>query len=57
MSECRQKGIIEDQVVAIDSTPIDAYEEKQPRKHSKLTGNADWGCKKGSFGNTIIWFG
>jgi len=57
VNECRQKGIITGQVVAIDSTPIDAYEEKQPRKHSKLTGNADWGCKKDSFGNTITWFG
>lgn len=57
VSECRQKGIIVDEVIAIDSTPINAYEEKKPRKKSSLTGNADWGSKRDSFGNKITWFG
>lgn len=57
VEECRQKGILEGNVVAIDSTAVDAYEKKQSKSRSNQTANADWGAKKDSFGNTITWFG
>jgi IS5 family transposase len=56
-NECRERGIINGEVIAIDSTAINAYEQKQSRAKSKGTGNADWGSKKDSYGNTITWFG
>ncbi|SEP11528.1 Transposase DDE domain-containing protein [Paenibacillus sophorae] len=43
--------------VAIDSTAIQAYERKQPKSKSELTGNANWGVKLDSFGNKVKWFG
>lgn len=57
IKECQDKGIISGEVIAIDSTAIEAYEKKQSRTKSKGTGNADWGSKKDSYGNTITWFG
>lgn len=57
VQESRRRGLINGQVIAIDSTAIDAYEHKQPKKGSQSTGNADWGVKKDSFGNKITWFG
>lgn len=57
VNECRERGIINGEVIAIDSTAINAYEQKQSRTKSKETGNADWGSKKDSYGNTVTWFG
>lgn len=57
VKDCRKKGIISGEVIAIDSTAINAYEQKQPHNKSKNTGNANWGAKKDSFGNTVTWFG
>jgi IS5 family transposase len=57
IKKCRDKGIINGEVIAVDSTAIEAYEQKQSRVKSKGTGNADWGSKKDSYGNTITWFG
>ncbi len=57
VKECREKGVISGEVIAIDSTAINAYEQKQARHKSKNTGNGDWGAKKDSFGNTVTWFG
>jgi hypothetical protein len=57
VQECRRRGLINGQVIAIDSTAIDAYEHKQSKNRSQSTGNADWGAKRDSFGNKITWFG
>ncbi len=52
-----QKGIIDGSHIAINSTAILAYEKKQPKRKSELTGNANWGAKFDSFGNKVKWFG
>jgi len=54
---CKQEGIINGSHVAIDSAAIHAYEKKQPKRKSELTGNANWGAKFDSFGNKVKWFG
>ena len=51
------EGVIDGRHQAVDSAAIDAYEKKQPKKRSELTGNANWGAKFDSFGNRITWFG
>lgn len=51
------EGVIDGKHQALDSAGIDAYEKKQPKKRSELTGNANWGAKFDSFGNRITWFG
>ncbi len=43
--------------MAVDSAAIHAYEKKQPKRKSELTGNANWGAKFDSFGNKVKWFG
>jgi len=53
----QEEGVIDGSHQAIDSTAIDAYEKKQPKKRSEHTGNANWGAKFDSFGNKITWFG
>ena len=54
---CRDEGIINGDTIAVDSTAIDAFEEKQPKSRCQDTGNATWGAKLDSFGNKIAWFG
>lgn len=54
---CKEEGIIDGNHVAIDSAAIHAYEKKQPKRKSELTGNANWGAKFDSFGNKVKWFG
>lgn len=55
--QCKKEGIIDGSHVAIDSAAIHAYEKKQPKRKSELTGNANWGAKFDSFGNKVKWFG
>lgn len=57
VTRCKQEGIIDGSHVAIDSAAIHAYEKKQPKRKSELTGNANWGAKFDSFGNKVKWFG
>ncbi|MFC0216753.1 transposase [Paenibacillus chartarius] len=57
VAQCKQEGIIDGSHVAIDSAAINAYEKKQPKRKSELTGNANWGAKFDSFGNKAKWFG
>lgn len=57
VERCKKEGIINGSHVAIDSAAIHAYEKKQPKRKSELTGNANWGAKFGSFGNKVKWFG
>lgn len=57
VTRCRQEGIIDGSHVAIDSAAIHAYEKKQPKRKSELTGNANWGAKFDSFSNKVKWFG
>lgn len=57
VQQCRDEGIIIGDKIAIDSTAINAYEEKQPKSRCQDTGNASWGAKLDSFGNKITWFG
>lgn len=57
VARCKQEGIIDGSHVAIDSAAIHAYEKKQPKRKSELTGNANWGAKFDSFGNKVKWFG
>nr|WP_223275749.1 transposase [Paenibacillus elgii] len=54
---CKKEGIIDGSHVVIDSAAIHAYEKKQPKRKSDLSGNANWGAKFDSFGNKITWFG
>lgn len=53
VAQCQEAGIIDGTYVAIDSAAIHAYEKKQPKRKSELTGNAIWGAKFDSFGNKI----
>lgn len=53
----QEEGIIDGSHQAIDSAAIDAYEKKQSKKYSELTGDANWGAKFDTFGNKITWFG
>lgn len=57
VTRCKEEGIIDGSHVAIDSAAIHAYEKKQPKRKSELTGNANWGAKFDSFGNKVKWFG
>jgi len=57
VTRCRQEGILDGSHVAIDSAAIHAYEKKQPKRKSELTGNANWGAKFDSFGHKVKWFG
>lgn len=57
VKQCLQEGIIDGDYVAIDSAAIHAYEKKQPKRKSQLTGHANWGAKFDSFGNKMTWFG
>ena len=57
VSQCKEAGIIDGQHLAIDSTAIDAYEKKQPNSRTQDTGNATWGVKRDTYGNTMRWFG
>ncbi|AZK45172.1 transposase [Paenibacillus lentus] len=57
VTRCKQEGIIDGSHVAMDSAAIHAYEKKQPKRKSELTGNANWGAKFDSFGNKVKWFG
>ncbi|MGE5575120.1 MAG: transposase [Ignavibacteria bacterium] len=57
VQQCREENIINGDIIAVDSTAIDAYERKQPKSQCKDTGNASWGAKFDSFGNKITWFG
>lgn len=54
----RQLGIIDSEILVIDSTAIDSYEKKCPKKELNQDGTkADWGSKKDSNGNQLTWFG
>lgn len=54
----KQLGMIGHEARAIDSTDIQAYEVKQPKKNIEQDGTqADWGSKKDSHGNQLTWFG
>jgi IS5 family transposase len=56
VKQCYYEEIIIGDTIAIDSTAIDAYEQKKPK--SKQDGiNATWGAKLDSFGNKLTWFG
>lgn len=55
--QCQEAGIIDGTHVAIDSAAIHAYEKKEPKRKSELTGNANWGAKFDTFGNKVKWFG
>ncbi len=57
VAQCKEAGIVDGQHLAIDSTAIDAYEKKQPKKRNQTTGNATWGAKNDTFGNKLTWFG
>jgi transposase, IS5 family len=57
VAQCQKAGIIDATHVAIDSAAIHAYEKKEPKRKSELTGNANWGAKFGTFGNKVKWFG
>ncbi|GAB4262399.1 transposase [Thermincola ferriacetica] len=57
VQQCRDEGIVIGDNIAIDSTAINAYEEKQPKSRCQNTGNASWGAKFDSFYNKITWFG
>ncbi|MNC08611.1 Transposase DDE domain protein [compost metagenome] len=57
VAQCQEAGIIDGTHVAIDSAAIDAYEKKEPKRKSELTGNANWGAKFDTFGNKVKWFG
>ena len=57
VSQCKEAGIIDAFHLAIDSTAIRAYEKKQPKSRSQVTGDATWGAKYDTFGNKIAWFG
>jgi hypothetical protein len=49
--------IINGSHVAIYSTAIHAYEKKEPKWRSELTGNANRSTKSDSFDNKVKWFG
>ncbi len=54
----RQLGIIGSDARALDSTDIQAYEMKRPRKEIQQDGTqADWGLKKDCNGHIHNWFG
>ncbi|WP_098743605.1 transposase [Paenibacillus sp. EZ-K15] len=55
--QCQEAGIIDGTHVAIDSAAIHAYEKKEPKRKSELTGNANWGAKFDTFGNKVKWIG
>ncbi|MEZ2658581.1 transposase [Aneurinibacillus aneurinilyticus] len=57
VSSCQNEGLMITQHLAIDSTAIEAYKRKQPKKKSETTGNATWGAKFDTYGNKITWFG
>lgn len=57
VAQCQEAGIIDGTHVAIDSAAIHAYEKKEPKRKSELTGNANWGVKLDTFGNKVKWFG
>lgn len=57
VTQCQEAGIIDGTHVAIDSAAIHAYEKKEPKRKSELTGNANWGAKFDTFGNKVKWFG
>jgi hypothetical protein len=57
VAQCQEAGIIDGTRVAIDSAAIHAYEKKEPKRKSELTGNANWGAKFDTFGNKVKWFG
>lgn len=56
VKQCYEEGIISGENIAIDSTAIEAYEQKKPK--SQQDGiNATWGAKFDSFKNKLTWFG
>ncbi|ASA23472.1 MULTISPECIES: transposase [Paenibacillus] len=57
VAQCQEAGIIDGTHVAIDSAAIHAYEKKEPKRKSELTGHANWGAKFDTFGNKVKWFG
>ncbi|WP_405175624.1 transposase [Paenibacillus sp. FSL H8-0261] len=57
VAQCQEAGIIDGSHDAIDSAAIHAYEKKEPKRKSELTGNANWGVKLDTFGNKVKWFG
>lgn len=57
VAQCQEAGILGGTHVAIDSAAIHAYEKKEPKRKSELTGNANWGVKLDTFGNKVKWFG
>jgi len=57
VQQCLDENIIAADTIAIDSTAIDAYEQKQPKSKSQKTGNATWGAKYDTFKNKLTWFG
>lgn len=57
VAQCQEVGIIDGTHVAIDSAAIHAYEKKEHKRKSELTGNANWGAKFDTFGNKVKWFG
>jgi transposase, IS5 family len=57
VSQCQETELIDGTHIAIDSAAIHAYEKKEPKRKSELTGNANWGVKLDTFGNKVKWFG
>jgi len=58
VEKSRQLEIIDSEILVIDSTAIDSYEKKCPKKELRQDGTkADWGSKKDSNGNQLTWFG
>ncbi|MEK3761630.1 hypothetical protein MKZ07_24885 [Paenibacillus sp. FSL P4-0338] len=53
VAQCQEAGILGGTHVAIDSAAIYAYEKKEPKRKSELTGNANWGVKLDTFGNKV----
>jgi len=52
----REMGIIGCENLVVDSTDINAYEKKRPKKVLAQDGTkADWGSKKDSNGNQLTW--
>jgi len=56
VEKCTKEGLIDGSTIAIDSTAIDAYEKKQPKKNCKNSENATWGAKFDSFKDKLTWF-
>lgn len=57
VTRCQKAEIIDGTHVAVDRAAINAYEKKEPKRKSELTGKPNWGAKFDTFGNKVKWFG